>query len=151
MLKAIPKGAPHIGKTCWRTYERRACPSVCSEHGAKAMRALRLRVLVQSQFRAAGRNVRLPRLFEVRQIHAATRHAVLAVRLRPPKAVVGKQETASSSSKERRPREGEDNGVDFVACGSHWPTAFSISPPCAQLTPSSASERAENAGIPRRR
>jgi hypothetical protein len=28
------------------------------------------------------------------------------------------------------------------------PTAFSTSPPCAQLTPSSACERAENTGIP---
>jgi hypothetical protein len=26
MLKAIPKGAPHIGKTCWRACERRECP-----------------------------------------------------------------------------------------------------------------------------
>jgi hypothetical protein len=31
------------------------------------------------------------------------------------------------------------------------PTAISTEPPCTQLTPSSDSERAENAGIPRRR
>jgi hypothetical protein len=31
------------------------------------------------------------------------------------------------------------------------PTAISTKPPCTQLTPSSARERAENAGIPRRR
>jgi hypothetical protein len=31
------------------------------------------------------------------------------------------------------------------------PTAISTKPPCTQLTPSSAGERAENAGILRRR
>ena len=60
-----------------------------------------------------------------------------------------RQETASSSRKERRPREGADDGVDFCSQRHHRPTAFSTLPPLSQLTPSSASERAENAGIPK--
>ena len=62
-----------------------------------------------------------------------------------------RQETASSSRKERRPREGADDGADCVARGHHRPAAFSTLPPCTQLTPSSAGERAEKTGIPRRR
>ena len=52
-----------------------------------------------------------------------------------------RQETASSSQEERRPREGADDGADIVAWAYDWPTAISTEPPCTQLTPSSA-ERA---------
>jgi hypothetical protein len=48
-------------------------------------------------------------------------------------------------------REGADDGADCVACGHQRPTAISTKPPCTQLTPSSAGERAENTGIARRR
>jgi hypothetical protein len=41
------------------------------------------------------------------------------------------------------PEEGADDGNDR-------PTALSTKPRCTRLTPSSANERAENAGIPRR-
>jgi hypothetical protein len=39
----------------------------------------------------------------------------------------------------------------ILSHAANQPTAFSTSPPCTQLTPSSACERAENRGIPRRR
>ena len=69
---------------------------------------------------------------------AAGRNRV-RVGLRPRKST--RQEAESSSHEERRPREGADDGVDFVARGQPWPTAISTEPPCTQLTPSSA-ERA---------
>jgi hypothetical protein len=62
-----------------------------------------------------------------------------------------RQETASSSRKERRPREEQRTAPICVAWANRWPTAISTKPPCAQLTPSSAGEREENTGIPRRR
>ena len=36
----------------------------------------------------------------------------------------------------------------LLHAANQWLTAISTKPPCTQLTPSSANERAENAGIP---
>jgi hypothetical protein len=49
------------------------------------------------------------------------------------------QEAASSSRKERRPREGADDGADFVACGQHKADCVFNLAALQQLTPSSAS------------
>ena len=67
----------------------------------------------------------------------------------------------AQGSRRRRPhraparsdaRKGADDGVDFVASGqSPADCVFNLAAPRPKLTPSSASERAENAGIPRRR
>ncbi len=48
-----------------------------------------------------------------------------------------RQEAEPSSRAERRPREGVNDGADFVACGRR-PAAISTKPLHAQLTPSSA-------------
>ena len=48
-----------------------------------------------------------------------------------------RQEAESSSQEERRPREGADDGADFVA-GQPLATAISTEPRCTQLTPSRA-------------
>jgi hypothetical protein len=45
----------------------------------------------------------------------------------------------------------EQTTAPILSHAARQPTAFSTSPPCAQLTQSSACERAENTGIPRRR
>ncbi len=64
------------------------------------------------------------------------------------------------SSQDRRPNRDparsdaqgrEQTTAPILSHAANQPTAFSTSPPCTQLTPSSACERAENTGIPRRR
>ena len=44
---------------------------------------------------------------------------------RPKPAQSTRQEAESSSQEERRPREGADDGADFVARANLWPTAIS--------------------------
>ena len=65
-------------------------------------------------------------------MHAMLRDGTRSLRRVGPG--ISETETASSSRKERRPREGADDGVDFVA-GTRRPTAFSTLPPCAQAYP----------------
>jgi hypothetical protein len=60
-----------------------------------------------------------------------------------------RQETASSSRKERRPREGADGGADCVACGQPMTDCDFNLAALHPATPLSAGERAENTGIPR--
>jgi hypothetical protein len=67
--------------------------------------------------------------------HAAGRNGVHLGAYRPLR-----QETASSSRKERRPREGADDGVEPAA--SPADCVFNLAA-LSQLTPSSASERRE--------
>jgi len=64
--------------------------------------------------------------------------------------IAGRQEAETSSRAERCPREGVDDGADSEACGrSNRLTAISTKPPHTQLTPSSATEHAENGGTQR--
>jgi hypothetical protein len=67
--------------------------------------------------------------------HAATRHRV------PTGITPASQDRRLHRApvRERRPREGLEDGADSVACGhSPWPIAVSTKPPQTQLTPSSA-------------
>jgi hypothetical protein len=57
-----------------------------------------------------------------------------------------------SSRKERRPREGADDGADFVARGQlSADCGFNLAALRPSLPHQAPTERAENAGIPRRR
>jgi transposase IS116/IS110/IS902 family protein len=58
-----------------------------------------------------------------------------------------RQETASSSRKERRPREEQTTAPILLHAVNPWLTAISTKPPCTQLTASSAKRAPENAGI----
>ena len=61
----------------------------------------------------------------------------LAMRARNVREVCGTGGPEPSSRAGATPREGAEDGADFVACGLA-PTAFSTEPPRTQLTPSSA-------------